>query len=111
MGRRRAVFEDVAEVAAATAAMHFGTGHAPAAVGRCLDRARHWIVETRPASAALEFLLRVEQRLIAGGAIERAGAFLVIERAAAGAFSAVLAHDVELLGRQELAPLCLGVGY
>src|SRR4029077_15794894 len=67
------------------------------------------IVKPRPAGAALEFLLRGEQRLAAAGAIERAGAFLVIERAAARPFGAVLAHDVELLGREQLLPLGIGV--
>src|SRR4029077_17763742 len=69
------------------------------------------IVKPRPAGAALEFLLRGEQRLAAAGAEERAGAFLVIERAAARPLGAVLAHDVILLGGQELAPLRVGVGH
>ena len=38
-----------------------------------------------------------------------AGALLVIERAAARPFGAVLAHDVELLGREQLLPLRLGM--
>src|SRR4029077_13378490 len=69
------------------------------------------IVEARPAGAALEFLLRGEQRLVAAGAEERGRALLVIERAAARPFGAVLAHDVILLGGQELAPLGVGVGH
>src|SRR5258708_35479456 len=96
-------------MAAAAAAMHVGAYHAPAAVGRGLDRVRLRIVEARPAGAALELLLRGEQRLAAAGAVERAGTLLVIERAAARPFGAVLAHDVELLGREQLLPLRLGV--
>src|SRR6185437_1962794 len=108
---RRAVLEDVAEMAAAAAAMHFRARHEQAVVGRALDRARLRIVETRPAGAALEFLLRGEQRLLAAGTIKRAGALLVIERAAARPFGAVFAHDVELLGREDLTPLRLGMGH
>src|SRR5580704_3406855 len=54
---RRAVVEDVAEMAAAAAAIHLGALHAPAAVGGGVDRARLRVVEARPAGAALEFLL------------------------------------------------------
>src|SRR5262249_46610081 len=57
------------------------------------------------------FLLRGEQRLAAADAGERAGALLVIERAAARPLGAVLAHDVILLRRQELPPLGVGVGH
>ena len=110
MSRRRAVLEDVAEMAAAPAAMHLGTDHAVTAIGRGLDRARLRIVEARPAGAALEFLLRGEQRLLAAGAIKRAGALFVIERATARPLGAVLAHDVELLRRKDLVPLGVGVG-
>ena len=67
-GRRRAVVEHVAEMAAAAAAMHLVARHAMAGVGVALDRARQRIVEARPAGAALEFLLGDEQRLVAGRA-------------------------------------------
>src|SRR4051812_30712972 len=109
-GRRRAIRKDVAEMAAAAAAMRFSASHAVGTVVRFLDRARFRIVEARPAGAALELLLRLEQLLPAARAGEGAGALLVIERAASRPLGAVLAHDVELLGRQNLAPLGLGVG-
>src|SRR5208283_5916774 len=96
MRRRRAVLEDVAEMAAAAAAMHLGAHHAVAAIGRGLDRAGHRIFEARPAGAALEFLLGGEQRLTAAGAGKRAGTLLVIERAAPRRLGAVPAHDPEL---------------
>src|SRR4029077_10707395 len=96
-------------MAAAAAAIHLGALHSPTAVGGGVDRARLRIVEARPAGAALEFLLRGEQRLAAAGAKESAGALFVIERAAARPFGAVLAHDVELLGREQLLPLGFGV--
>src|SRR5581483_10330303 len=95
--------------AAAAAAMHLGAHHAVAAIGGGFDRVGLGIVEARPAGAALELALGPEQRLAAAGAGERAGAFLVVQRAASRHLGAVLAHDVILLGRQKLAPLCLGV--
>src|SRR4051794_40046704 len=102
-GRRRAVREDVAEVAAAAAAMAFGAHHAIGMVVRFLERAGLRIVEARPAGAAFEFLLRFEQLLPAPRAGEGAGALLEIQRAASGPLGAVLAHDVELLGGEQLA--------
>src|ERR1700752_4053772 len=98
-GRRRAVGEDMAEMTAAAAAMAFGADHAVGAILRFLDRAGLGIVEARPAGAALELLLRLEQHLPAARAGEGAGALLVVERAAARPLGAVLAHDVKLLGR------------
>src|SRR6188474_3482908 len=63
--RRRSVLEHVSQMAAAPAAMHLGAHHAVTAVGRGFDRARHRIVEARPAGATLELLLRCEQLLSA----------------------------------------------
>src|ERR1700691_2129145 len=109
MRRRRPIFEDVTEMTAAAAAMHFGAHHAVGAVGRGLHRPGLRIVETRPAGAALEFLLRGKQRLIAAGAVKGAGPFLVIERAATRRLGAVRPHDLELFRREELAPLRVGM--
>src|SRR5262249_58004984 len=83
VGRRWAVVEHVAEMAAAAAAMYLGADHAVAAISGGLDRAGHRIVEARPAGAALELHFRDEQRLVAAGAGERASALLVVKRAAA----------------------------
>src|ERR1700712_4745475 len=104
MRRRRAVVEDVAEMAAAAIAMHLGAHHPVALVDGILDRAGHRIVEARPAGTALELLLRDEQRLRAAGADEGAVPLLEIERTASGRFGAVLAHHRVLFGREELAP-------
>src|SRR5262249_46566762 len=82
MGGRRAVVEDVTEMTAAPAAADFGAGHAVAPVNRGFDRSFHRIVEARPAGAAVEFLLRHEQRLGAPRTYKGAVAFFVIERAA-----------------------------
>src|SRR5262249_39022970 len=95
---------------AAAAAMHLRAQHAIAAVLGGLSRARNRVGEARPAGAALEFRLPNEQRLVAGGASEGARPLLPQQRAAARPLGAVLAHDVILLGGQDLAPLGLGVG-
>src|SRR5215470_3598605 len=92
MSGRRAVVEHVAEMTAAPAAVDFGAGHAVAPVGRSFDRALHGVVETRPAGAAVEFLLRHEQWLTAPRALEGAVAFFIIECTASGRLGAVLAH-------------------
>src|SRR4029077_1863191 len=109
MGRRRTIFKDMAEMTAAAAAMHFGADHAVTAIGRGFDRAGLGIIEARPAGAALELGLGNEQFLIATGAIEHAGAFFVIQRAAARPLGAVLAHDVILLGSENFAPFRFGM--
>src|SRR5215468_445843 len=97
-------------MAAATVAMHLGAHHAIASIGRGFDRALDRVVEARPTRAALEFLLRHEQRLAAAGARECARAFLVVERAAAGSFGPVSAQHLVLLGREQTAPLRIGMG-
>src|SRR5262249_14129085 len=103
-GRLRAVVEDVAEVAAAAAAMHFGAGHAEGAVLGGADRILQRLVEARPASAALELGVGGEQRQVAAGAGENALAMLLQERARAGALGTLLAQDLVLLRRQLRAP-------
>src|SRR5581483_2853171 len=109
-GRRRPILEDVAQVAAAAAAVHLRADHAVAFVDRGLDGARNGIVEGGPAGAALELPLRHEQGLVTARAEERAGPLLVVERAAARRLGAVPSHDRVLLRRQQLAPLRLGPG-
>src|SRR5207302_6825204 len=58
----------------------------------------------RPAGAAVEFAAGVEQRLAAAGAVINPGAILLVERARAGAFGAMLAQHPVLLRGQPLAP-------
>src|SRR6202040_1856674 len=65
--------------------------------------------EARPAGAAVEFGLGAVERKIAGGAVEPAGAMLVVERARERAFRAVLAQDLELRRGEQTAPLVLAV--
>src|SRR5262249_16316275 len=76
-----------------------------------LDRALLGIVEARPAGAALELLLRHEQRLAAARALERAGALLEIERAAPRPLGTVAAQHLILLRREQAAPLRVAMRY
>src|SRR6516162_6430938 len=110
MGRRRPVLENMAEMAAATAAMHLGANHAVARIRRGLHCSGLRIVEGRPTSAALELGFGDEQLLLAAGAIEGAGALFVIECAAPRPFGALLAHDVVLLRSEDFAPFRFGMG-
>src|SRR6185437_3100971 len=109
--RRRSIRKNVAEMAAATTAMHFRAHHAVALVVRGFDRSGFRVVEAWPAGATLEFLFGHEQRLPASGALEGAGAFLEIERAASRPLGAMTTHDVVLLGREHLPPFGVGMGY
>src|SRR5262245_30009224 len=96
-------------MAAAPAAMYFGAHHPVATVAGCLDRTRDWIVEARPARAAFEFLFRDEQFLFAPCTAERPRTLLIVQSTTPRPLGAVLAHDVELFGCQNLAPLSVGV--
>src|SRR5262249_48331909 len=107
--RRRAVLEYVAEMAATAAAMHLGAVHAVAVVLGGLDCARLGVIEARPAGATVELALGAKQRLAAADTAERAGALLVVERAAARRLGAVAAQHLVLLGGEQLAPFRIGV--
>src|SRR5215471_13808624 len=96
-------------MAAAAAAVHLGALHAVAVVRGGLDRARLRIVEARPAGPAVELALRAKQRLAAADTAERAGALLVVERAAARRLGAVAAQHLVLVRREQLAPFRIGV--
>src|SRR4051794_36965420 len=67
-GRLRAVVEDVAEMAAAAAAMDFGAQHAEGTVLGLPHRVVERLPETRPAGAALELGVGGKQRQVAAGA-------------------------------------------
>src|SRR4030095_8847287 len=86
--------EDMAEMAAALGAMRLGSGHEMAGVGRGADRARHRRPEGGPARAAFVLVSRIEQGLATAGAVEGAGALLVVERAGEGSLGAVVAQHV-----------------
>src|SRR5438270_9472269 len=103
-GRGRAILEDMPEMSPAAPAMHLGAAHEEAPVGFGLDGIFERRPEARPAGAAVEFGAGVEQRLTTAGAMIDSGAALLIERARAGAFGAMLAQHPVLLRGQSLAP-------
>ena len=109
-GRRRAVIEDMAEMAATLGAMDFLAHHVHRAVavgrdGRVLQRRP----EARPAGVAVELGLGGEQRELATGAGEGAGAVLLVERARIGALGALPPQHRILGGRQQGAPFRVGM--
>jgi hypothetical protein len=106
---RRAVIEDVPQVASAVRAVHLGAGHTVSSVDGGFDGPIDGIVETGPSCAALKFQPRFKQGLSASGAGKRPGAFFMQQCATSGCFGAVPTHHLILLWRQELAPFGLGV--
>jgi len=94
----------MAQMAAAAAAMHFRPRHAMASILAVLDGAFDGIVEARPAGAAFEFLGRNEKTLSTASAHEGAGAFLMIEGAAAGRLGTMPTHDAILFRREKAPP-------
>src|SRR6516225_3319567 len=75
-GRLRSIIKDVAEMAAATAAVHLGSRDAKGPVLGGADRVLERPVKARPAGAALEFGLGRKQRQIATRAGEGSFAML-----------------------------------
>src|SRR5438270_559167 len=63
-GRLRPVVEDVAEMAAAAAAVHLGAQHAVGAVLGLADIAFDGLIEARPSGAAFEFGFGGKQRQV-----------------------------------------------
>src|SRR5665647_796846 len=88
-GRLRSIVEDVAEMAAAAAAVDFGPQHSEGAVFGLADGIFQRLIETRPAGAALEFSFRGKQRQVAAGAGEDALAVFLEQRARTRALGAL----------------------
>src|SRR6202022_3707114 len=110
-GRLRPIVEDVAEMAAATAAVNFGPQYPESPVFGLADGVVERLVKTRPAGAALEFRLRREQRQVAAGTGEDALAMLLEQRARSRPLGALLAQNLILLRRQRRAPFRIGLFY
>jgi hypothetical protein len=108
--RRRPIRKDVAQMAAAAAAMHLRPRHAMASILGALHGAFEGIVEARPAGAAFEFFGRDEKALATSGADEGAGSLFMIQGAAAGRLRTMRAHDSILFRREKAPPLFLGMG-
>src|SRR5687767_13992731 len=91
-GRRRAVVEDVAEMAAAAAAMPFRPRLEEGVVLLERDVPLDLRPEAWPAGAGLEFRLGGEDRQVAAGAVERALGLHLEQRAGPGPLGAFLAQ-------------------
>src|SRR5204863_6667169 len=96
-------------MATAAAAMDFGPQHSEGTVLGLANRVFKRLIETRPASAALELGLRGEQRQVATGAGEDALAMFLEQRTRTGALGALFAQNFVLLGRQLRAPFRVGL--
>ena len=99
-GGGRTVVEDMAEMAAAAAAMDLDAAHAPGVVAARCDSIGNGPNEARPAGAAVELVARGEERKGAAGAEEGASSLLTVERARAGALGRGLAKHA-ILSRGE----------
>ena len=107
-GGGRTVIEDVAQMAAAAAAMDLGAYHEQGPVGPGAHRVGKRPGEARPAGAAVELGGRAVHREIAAGAQEGAAAMLAVERAGARPLGMRLAQHRILGGIEALAPLGVG---
>jgi hypothetical protein len=103
-GRRRPVFEHVAEVSAASAAVDLSARHAVASVDRRANRSLERGEKARPAGAALELAACSEKRLTAADTGECAGALFLQQGARSGRLRPVAAQHRILLRRQRAAP-------
>src|SRR5579884_757417 len=103
--RRRAILEDVAEVAAAGPAEHLGAPHTVADVGLGVHPLSNRNPEARPARPRVELLVRAEQRLAAAGAAVGALVLGVGVLAGERSLRALLAQHVVLLRRELRPPL------
>src|ERR1041385_1508991 len=104
-----------------TMAKQYPVSHSDAEWRKLLTREQYQIMRQHgtemPGSCALLHEKRAgtfhcaacEQRLIARGAMEGAGTFFVQQRATSRHLGAVLAHDLVLLAREQLAPFGVAV--
>src|SRR5690348_1486302 len=105
----RPVVEDMAEMAAAATAMHFGPRHAKRCVGRFSDRVVERLPEARPAGTAFEFRLGRIKRQATTGTGECALAMLLEQGTGERWLGAVLTQDVILLRRKLRPPFGIGL--
>ena len=96
------------EVAAAAVAMHFLARDDQTEITRHADRALDRCEEARPPGAALELGVGLEQRTLAGRAMERAGPVLVVEGARKRPLGPMLAQHAELRRGEQPLPLVGG---
>src|SRR5258708_27253365 len=108
-GRLGTVIEDVTQMTAAAAAVNCGSHHAEGRILGRHDRSLNRRPEAWPAGSAVEFRGRGEQVEVTARASEVASTLLVKQRAGEGVLGRALAQHGKLVGRQELAPLGVGM--
>src|SRR6266446_4291727 len=109
-GRLGPIVEHVAQVPAAAPAVNLRARHEETPVGRGPDGPIDRRPKARPAGAAVELRVRLEQGQIAAGAGVGAPGVLLVQRARPRPLGSVLAEHPKLLGRQHRPPLGLGPG-
>ncbi len=109
VGGWRPVFEDMAEMATAASAVHFGSWHEQFAIDSCADVVRgNGFKKGRPAGAAVELRLGDEEDVVATGADVGAGLGDCEASALEGGLGSLLAQDVVLGGSQAFCPFRRG---
>src|SRR5688500_16410894 len=107
-GLGRSVIEDMAEMRAAAAAHDLDAPHTQRPILRSLHLVgSNGRPKARPSAARLVLRFRGEQLLAAGCAEVHPLLFRVVVLAGPGRLSALLAHDLVLLGGQFLPPLLI----
>lgn len=101
----------MAQMAATTTAVHFGAGHAKRRISGFCDGMFERGVKAWPARVTVEFGAGGKQLKLAPGTGKAPGSVLIVEWAAARPFGCTVAQHLELICREQRAPLGLGVGH
>jgi hypothetical protein len=89
--------EDVPKMSAAVVAHNLRPHHAHCAIGPLAHSARHGVPEGGPATARVEFVVRlVERRLAAAARVDAGVGVVLVEGAGPGRLGALLAENSEL---------------
>src|SRR5207253_4118504 len=104
-GWLRTVVEDVTLVTAAARAMILGTRIDQLVIRRFADASGNDVEKARPAGAAFELLVGIEERQVTTRADELAVAMFIEQRARSRIFGILLAEHAVLLFGQQFLPL------
>lgn len=100
------------QVAAASAANHFGTHHTVTVIGKFLEC--FWIgrsQKTGPSGTGIEFIVRQKQFLPIGRATVNPLLVVIPIGAGKGSLRAFLSHDAKLLFGEQLLPFLFGFNH
>src|SRR5579883_592762 len=99
------------QMTTAAMTMHFDTGHEQGFIDRGFDGSFNRSIKARPTSTTIELSFGCKQRQIAASTDKGALAMLLIQRASARSFGAMLAQHPKLLWGQNFAPFRFCFGY